>query len=55
MTRPEERLYDRAALEAAAQSPAERAALRNILSRIATPPSSVAVAVKNDADEVLKR
>jgi len=55
VTRPEEQLYDRAILEAAARSPAERQALRSILSRIAPPQSTVAANAKSDADEVLKR
>lgn len=42
-------------LEAAAKSPAERAALRNILSRIDAPRPAVAAQAKSDADEVLKR
>lgn len=49
----EERVYDRAALLAAAHSPAERAALANILSRIAPPQGDVAANAKSDADEVL--
>lgn len=50
MTRPED-LIARAALEAAAHSPAERAALRNILGRI-PPAPTVAANAKSDADEL---
>lgn len=54
MTRPEEQLYDRAILEAAARSPAERQALRAILGRIAPAPN-VAANAKSDADELVRR
>jgi hypothetical protein len=44
-----------AALVAAARSPAERDALRNILGRIEAPPASVVERAKSDADEVLRK